>query len=77
MKPYFPFVTIPENSSMAAISADHPFLFLSILAVASSRKPRLHQRINYKFCRVPSDRLIVHGEKNLDYLKGLLVYIAW
>lgn len=74
---YFPFINIPESKSAATMAVHQPFLLLAILTVSSSRTPRLQQRTDERFRRVMSERVILHGEKSLDYVQGLLVYIAW
>lgn len=74
---FFPFIHIPESASAAAMAVHQPFLLLAILTVSSSRTPCLQQQTDERFRRVMSERVIVHGEKSLDYVQGLLVYIAW
>lgn len=74
---YFPFVAVPEAASASFMAVRRPFLFLAILNVCSSRAPIVQQRTNERFRRVLSERIIYHGEKSVDYLQGLLVYIAW
>lgn len=74
---YFPFIHIPESTTAAAMAIHQPFLLLAILTVSSSRTPRLQQQTDERFRRVLSERVIVHGEKSLDYVQGLLVYISW
>ncbi|KAL3463728.1 hypothetical protein BJX64DRAFT_256771 [Aspergillus heterothallicus] len=74
---YFPFIEIPETTSAASMAIHQPFLLLSILTVASSRTPSLQQRTDERFRRVLSERVVLRGEQSLDYVQGLLVYIAW
>lgn len=59
------------------MAVNSPFLLMAILNVCSSRVPSLQQRVDERFRRVLSERIVFQGEKNLDYLQGLLVYIAW
>ncbi|KAF7595030.1 hypothetical protein BBP40_007631 [Aspergillus hancockii] len=70
---YFPFVTTPSNIA----SVDHRFLYLAVLTAASSDDIDLVRSLDARFRDVLADRVIVSGEKSLDYLQGLLVYIAW
>ncbi|KAF5859082.1 hypothetical protein ETB97_003324 [Aspergillus alliaceus] len=70
---YFPFVAIPENIA----STDHRFLYLGVLTVASSDDIPLLRSLDHRFRSVLADRVVKGGEKSLDYLQGLLVYIAW
>lgn len=74
---YFPFVQIPMDASVPVLSRTSPFLLLAILCAASVSDASLHHQIDYEFRRVLGLKLIVDGEKSLDYLQGLLIYIAW
>ncbi|KAE8406290.1 hypothetical protein BDV37DRAFT_280885 [Aspergillus pseudonomiae] len=70
---YFPFVTLPGNIA----SAQHRFLYLAVLTAASSDDMYLLRSLDNRFRSVLADRVVNAGEKSLDYLQGLLVYIAW
>ncbi|KAF7585238.1 hypothetical protein BBP40_011605 [Aspergillus hancockii] len=70
---YFPFVAIPSNIA----SAEHRFLYLAVLTVASSDDMALLRSLDSRFRTVLADRVVNAGEKSLDYLQGLLVYMAW
>lgn len=74
---YFPFVSISEHASASSMAVDRPFLLMAILNVCSSRVSSLQQNTDERFRRVLSERIVFHDEKSLDYLQGLLVYIAW
>ena len=75
--PFFPFVHIPPEATVPSLSRKSPFLLLAILTVASSPDPKLHHQMDHEFRRILSSKVIVEGQKSLDYLQGLLVYIAW
>ncbi|RAL08919.1 uncharacterized protein BO97DRAFT_472823 [Aspergillus homomorphus CBS 101889] len=74
---YFPFVEVPEALSAASMAKSRPFLFFAILVVSAVRRPLLQRKLDEKFRRVLSERIVLHGEKSLDYVQGLLVYLAW
>ena len=74
---YFPFVQIPLATSVPLMSRDSPFLLLAILTAASRSDPNLHHQLDHEFRRVLSQQIVIEGNKNLDFLQGLLVYIAW
>jgi hypothetical protein len=74
---YFPFISLPPNASIQSLSKTSPFLFLAILAAASISDTALHRQIDYEFRKVLSSKVIVEGQKSLDYLQGILVYLAW
>lgn len=73
----FPFVYIPANAIVPSLARTSPFLLLAILTSASIGDLSLYHQINHEFRRVLSSKVIVEGRKSLDYLQGLLVYIAW
>ncbi|EDO03880.1 hypothetical protein SS1G_06361 [Sclerotinia sclerotiorum 1980 UF-70] len=75
--PFFPFVTLPANPTIPTLSQQSPFLLLAILTTAAIPHPYLHHQLDQEFRRVLSLKLIVNSQKSLDYLLGLLVYIAW
>ncbi|OOO04940.1 hypothetical protein OAory_01112770 [Aspergillus oryzae] len=70
---YFPFVTLPRNIA----SAEHRFLYLAVLTAASSDDIALLRSLDNRFRSVLADRVVNAGEKSLDYLQGLLIYLAW
>jgi hypothetical protein len=74
---FFPFVSVSKNASVSSMAEDRPFLLMAILNVCSSRVPSLQQKTDERFRRVLSKRIVFHDEKSLDYIQGLLVYIAW
>ncbi|KAG9234968.1 hypothetical protein BJ875DRAFT_460185 [Amylocarpus encephaloides] len=75
--PFFPFVPLPEDATIPSLARNAPFLLLAILASGSIGFPRLYHQIDHEFRRVLSSKVIVEGQKSLDFLQGLLIYIAW
>ncbi|RAK89424.1 hypothetical protein BO79DRAFT_237186 [Aspergillus costaricaensis CBS 115574] len=74
---YFPFIEVPEGITAVSMASRQPFLLLAILTVSLTRKPLLQKRLDERFRRVLSERVIFYGEKSMDYVQGLLVYMAW
>lgn len=77
MMPYFPFVIIPQGASVESMSRDRPFLFLAAVTAASSEENTLQQALNVEVLNVISQSIIFDGDKSIDLLQGLLVYLAW
>lgn len=74
---YFPFVQIPADSTVPSLSRTSPFLLLAILTTASIRDPPLYHQLDHEFKRILSTKVIVEGRKSLDFIQGILVYVAW
>jgi hypothetical protein len=74
---FFPFVVLPEDATVKSLSRKSPFLLLAILTAASAADIQLNYQLDHEFKRVLSQRVILEGQKSLDYLQGLLVYNAW
>jgi hypothetical protein len=77
MAPTFPFVHIPVEATVPSLSRSSPFLLLAILTTASIRDQPLYLQMDYEFRRVLGLKVIVERQKSLDFLQGLLIYIAW
>lgn len=74
---FFPFVLISSKATIPSLSRTSPFLLLAILTTAALKEPLLHHQLDHEFRRILSSKVIVEGQKSLDFLQGLLVYIAW
>lgn len=74
---YFPFVIIQASWTVHSMLKSHPMLLLSILTTMASSDPCLQFRLDREFRKVISERAFFGGEKSLDLLQGLLVFIAW
>lgn len=72
--PSFPFVIVESNGP--TVRQDRPFLFHAILAIASTESPSLQRELE-DVLRRRLARVIEHGQKSLDIVQGLLVYLAW
>jgi hypothetical protein len=73
---YFPFVVIPNDWTLQYMMRENPMLLLAILTTMCN-STHLQKKLDSGFRKVLSQRVIVHGEKSLDILQGLLVYLAW
>ena len=77
MSIYFPFVLIPAEASIESLSEDKPFLFLAMMTAASSEDKPLQELLDRELRTTLSTKVILEGEKSIDLLQGLLVYLAW
>ena len=68
---------MPDDACVPYMARTSPFLLLAVLTSASKSDLNLHHQLDHEFRRVLSQKIVVEGKKNLDFLQGLLVYIAW
>ena len=77
MSIYFPFVLIPIDATVQSMSEERPFFFLAVMATASSEDKPLQKTLDLEFRTVLSTKVVLEGEKSIDLLQGLLIYLAW
>ena len=77
MSTYFPFVIIPNEATVLSMSHDRPFLCLAALAAAASSEKISQKSLEQSFRVAILQKIMLDGERNLDLLNGLLVYLAW
>lgn len=77
MMPYFPFVVIPEGVDVHALRSAKPFLFKAIITSASYSNLTRQIALGKEVVAYFSEHLLLKGEKSLDLLQGLLIFIAW
>lgn len=75
--PLFPFVSISDEMTVSSLSRTSPFLLLAILTVASGMDTPLNYQMDQEFRRILGAKVVVEGQKSLDFLQGILIYIAW
>lgn len=73
----FPFVVLPPNISLDSLRRQRPFLFLTVICCATEHNYKLQQHIELELRENLSRRILVNGEKSLDLLQGILVYLTW
>lgn len=76
MVDFFPFVPLPKDYFCRELAQDRPMLMFAVLTVASYDSVLLQLTLSREFRKVAMIR-IMNGEKSLDLLQGLLVFIAW
>ena len=60
-----------------SIAARRPFMTVAVCAVTSAATPGIQDRLHQAIRFLLSAKAIVNGERSMDLLLGLLVYIAW
>lgn len=76
MTDFFPFVTLPKDCSCRDLIHQRPLLMFAVLTAASYDSPLLQLTLSREFRKVVMVK-IMNGEKSLDLLQALLVFVAW
>ncbi|KAF2676421.1 hypothetical protein K458DRAFT_447526 [Lentithecium fluviatile CBS 122367] len=76
MVDFFPFVTLPKDCFCRDFIQQRPMLMFAVLTAASYDSALLQLTLSREFRKVIMVK-IMNGEKSLDLLQGLLVFIAW
>jgi hypothetical protein len=72
-----PFILISGEKTAQELYNDSPFLLRAMLFSASYDNPSQQQYFEKDIMKYISDHLILEGERSVDLLQGLLVYITW
>lgn len=75
---HLPFIATDPSITATELRDTKPFLFKTII-LATSHQQKIFSRtdLGEEILRYVSEKLILSGEKNLEILQVLLVYIAW
>lgn len=77
LAPHFPFIVVPPNVTPQELRQTKPFLYRVIMALACQRSSSHQQILSDSVRNVYINSVLVSGEKNLDLLQGLLVFLGW
>jgi len=73
----FPFIVVPPPMTLDSLRRERPFLLLSILSFSAQSNIKLQSVLEVELRETLSRKVIVNGEKGLDLLQGILVYLTW
>ncbi|KAL6710963.1 hypothetical protein ACN47E_006838 [Coniothyrium glycines] len=76
MVEYFPFVPLPKEGSCLDLVQHRPMLMFAVLTVASHDSVALQLTLSRELRKVIMVK-IMNGEKSLDILQALIIFIAW
>ncbi|KAJ6783402.1 hypothetical protein PWT90_02212 [Aphanocladium album] len=74
--PGLPFLHLPSDMSAKALRMERPFLWLSIMNLASDSHSQ-QQFLREKVRREMSERIIMNHERNMDIIQGLIANLGW
>jgi hypothetical protein len=72
-----PFVVIPQCMTAGILRREKPFLYMAVMMVASFEDTGTQLALGRKGLEHMVERLILRGEKSMDLLQGLLIYLSW
>jgi hypothetical protein len=77
LMPQHPFVIIPQHITAAVLRSHHPFLMMSIRAIASFEGLHtMHTRVQLVTGHI-ADKMFRDAERSLDLLMGIAVILGW
>jgi len=77
LAPKIPFVVIPRTMSAYDIRTQKPMVYSTIMMATSYRDISTQSTLGKEILNLLAERLILKGEKSMDLLQGLLIYIFW
>ncbi|KAJ5958029.1 uncharacterized protein N7479_005179 [Penicillium vulpinum] len=77
MSSYFPFFMVPSHATVLKMCKEQPFALVAALAAATSSEKEVQKSLGDKFRTCALHTIMVHNERSLDLLNGVLVYLAW
>ncbi|KAK4125275.1 hypothetical protein N657DRAFT_570671 [Parathielavia appendiculata] len=78
MLSHFHCVVVREEDTVASMARERPFVLLAVLAAASgSRTLQGHSLYDEEFRKILGLKFVAGGERTLELLQGLVIYIAW
>ncbi|TEY46934.1 hypothetical protein BOTCAL_0310g00010 [Botryotinia calthae] len=73
----FPFVLLPPRISLESLRHERPILLLAVLASTSQSNIPVQHLLESELRETIGSRTIMHGEKSIDLLQGILLYLTW
>ncbi|KAG5940907.1 hypothetical protein E4U59_002150 [Claviceps monticola] len=77
MLPHLPAVVFPSNMSVMELRRSKPYLFLAVMAAASSETLAVQQMLQKELLELFAEKIIIVGEKNLELIQALQVSVIW
>ncbi|KAK3901506.1 hypothetical protein C8A05DRAFT_34807 [Staphylotrichum tortipilum] len=78
MLKHFHCVVVGEGDTVSGMARERPFVLLAVLAAASgSRTLQGHSLYDEEFRKVLGLKFVAGGERTVELLQGLVIYIAW
>ena len=72
-----PFLVIPEEKTAWLVAEETPFLMQAIATVTMFHDLPRQQAMAKQLMRQISEKLLINGERSLEVLQGILVFLNW
>lgn len=72
-----PFLVIPEEKMAWHVAEETPFLMQAIATVTMFHNLPRQQAMAKQLMRQISEKLLINGERSLEVLQGMLVFLNW
>ncbi|KAL8382148.1 hypothetical protein RB595_006095 [Gaeumannomyces hyphopodioides] len=76
-QPNFPFVPVSRKTSPGALFAKSPLVFRAIMISCAHQSHSVQRDGDRWFRSHIAQRVVVNGEKNLELLQSIIVFLAW
>ena len=77
MTPHLPAVVFPPSMTAATLRKTRPYLFLAIMAIASSEMAQLQRQLANEVTHLIAEKLVINGEKSVELVQALLITVIW
>lgn len=77
MSYFFPFVMLPQQATAATIRKERPNLYRACIFAGCRRYPVWQRELAECILKHTAEAMLVYGERSLDLLQGLLVFVSW
>ncbi|OJJ51247.1 hypothetical protein ASPZODRAFT_127282 [Penicilliopsis zonata CBS 506.65] len=74
---YFPFVPIPVTMTALEMDSETPFLLRTILQVTAPVNHTIQKKVQTWFREHIAQHVLVEGERRLEVLQAIIVFVAW
>lgn len=74
---YFPFVSVPLRVDAVSLASQRPMTSLAVLTVTAAADRERQERFSHAFRIALAAKTMVDGERSVDLLAGLLIFLAW
>ncbi|KJK78624.1 hypothetical protein H634G_05999 [Metarhizium anisopliae BRIP 53293] len=77
MLKHLPAVVFPPTMSVMELRRSKPYLFLAIMAAASSETHGLQRVLQRELMELFAEKIVIVGEKNLELIQALHIAVIW